>query len=221
MSRYLAAIGLDLPSGRPRAQMIGCWHGRTIWENSVAQHLHVIMPLVAATRSVKFRRARFWCGCNPPARGRLSCLGAVPLGPIKGAVGRPRKMRKCNGAKEAIEGPPPPPPSCARLQFLGFTAYPFCGDVEQICLGEGLRPEMGSPGQAGEGRASGLEPVQDSKACPARWLEGTNISRIRTMPCPYRRTANNTGGVEIEERTTLRLMPRVSLARCLRNRDAT
>lgn len=130
MSRYLAAIGLDLPSGRPRAQMIGCWHGKTIWENSMAQHLHVIMPLVAATRSVKFRRARFWCGCNPPARGRLSCLGAVPLGPIKGAVGRPRKMRKCNGAKEAIESPPPPPPCCARPQIPGVYGLPFlrrCG----------------------------------------------------------------------------------------------
>ena len=145
------------------------------------------------------------------------CLGTVAPshpGQLSMLSGDPGKWEGTTEQRRMACYRAPLSPSCSRPQFLGFTGTLFCGDVEQICLGEGLRPEMGSPGQAGEGRASGLEPVQDSKACPARGLEGTNISRIRTMPCPYRRTANNTGGVEIEERTTLRLIPRVSLDAC-------
>lgn len=85
----------------------------------------------------------FWCGCNPPTSRSTSCLGTFPLGPIKYAVGRPRKMGKCNGAKEidyALLTEPllfpvfyPPAPN-----ILGFTADPFCGDVEQVCYGEGV-----------------------------------------------------------------------------------
>lgn len=90
-----------------------------------------------------------------------------PWGQLRVPSGDPGKCESATEQRRQSKAPLPLPRAVPAPKFLGFTAYPFCGDVEQICLGEGLRPEMGSPGQAGEGRASGLEPVQDSKACRA------------------------------------------------------
>lgn len=179
----------------------------------------------------------FWCGCNPPTRGSTSCLGTFPLGPIKYAVGRPRKMGKCNGAKEidyALLTEPllypvlfPPAP-----KFLGFTADPFCGDVEQVCLGKGVGGRrwahlnlrrMGEKAGERARTCPGFESLSDVMVGGHEYISDPQgaLSIQQTPQDRPRTSTDKTSMGEREKRTTLRLIVPSRLARCLRNRDAT
>lgn len=67
--------------------------------------------------------------------------------------------------------PPPPPPSSSRPQFLGILRVTLFAEMWSRFVwgrgGGGGREWAHLPERLGLGkRASGLEPVQDSKACP-------------------------------------------------------
>lgn len=187
----------------------------------MAQHLHLIMPLVAATRSVKFRRARFWCGCNPPARGRLRAWAPFPWGQLRVPSGDPGKCESATEQRRQSKAPLPLPRAVPAPNSWGLRLTLFAEMWSRFVWGRGCGRRWAHLDRLGKGGRAG------SNLSRIRKLVGRDGWRARMHLGSARRPVHTDAprttqaGVEIEERTTLRLMPRVSLARCLRNRDAT
>ncbi|KAH8765041.1 hypothetical protein F5883DRAFT_105911 [Diaporthe sp. PMI_573] len=140
--------------------------------------------------------------------------GTLPPGPIKHAVGRPRKMERCNGAKEnglLLSSPPfpvllPPP-------IPGVHGSPSFAEMwSKIVWGRGGENRLTwtacDSGRAG----SNLSRIRKLVRCDG-WMARIYLGSARrpVHPAPSRTTQIN---IEREERTTLRLIPRVSLAAC-------
>jgi len=132
----------------PPTQVIRCGMSNNM-ENSVTQHSDACRIGDTLGQLPK----AFWCGCwlQPTQPRATLCLGTVapsPPGPIKHAVGRPRKMERCNGAKEnglLLSSPPfpvllPPP-------IPGVHRSPSFAEMwSKIVWGRGGE-RTGSPGQ--------------------------------------------------------------------------
>lgn len=190
-------------------------HVKTIWEKSVTQHSNACRSRDTLGQLPK----TFWCGCWPqPTLPRATFVpgrrGTLPLGQLSMPSGDPGKWESATEQRRMVcYRAPPFPVVLPAPNSWGSRGTLFAEMWSRIVRGRG-GGRTGSPGQlakAGErARTSpGFESLSDAMVGCHEYISDPHDAL--SLPAPPRATQIN---IEREERTTLRLIPRVSLAAC-------